>query len=108
MSNLVTLIKYNILNSFPIISKLNKKKNHSTKALVGLAVLAFLAIFAFITIYMCMIESLFAQAGHSDLILLMGITMSSLMIFFTNFFIYAYCKKAWYIKFVFLFFRFHF
>lgn len=84
MSNLVTLIKYNILNSFPIISKLNKKKNHSTKALVGLAVLAFLAIFAFITIYMCMIEGLFAQSGHSDLILLMGITMSSLMIFFTN------------------------
>ena len=84
MSNLKTLIKYNLLNSFPIISKLNKKKNYSTKALVGLALLAFLGIFAFITVYMLLIESLFAQAGHPDLILLMGITVSSLMIFFTN------------------------
>lgn len=84
MSNLKTLIKYNLLNSFPIISKLNKKKNYSTKALVGLALLAFFGIFAFITVYMLLIESLFAQAGHPDLIILMGITVSSLMIFFTN------------------------
>jgi len=84
MNSLVSLLKYNLLNSFPIINKLNKKKNKSTKGLFALCALIYLLMFIFIVIYMFMFMSIFNEAGRPEIILLMGVTISSIMVFFTN------------------------
>ena len=89
MSNLKSLIKYNLLNSFPIINKLinnklNKKKNKSIIFITTIFIILFLIIFALLTLYLVLFESIFAQAGHPEVVLLMAITISAVMVFFTN------------------------
>lgn len=80
MTNLWLLIKTSLLDSFPIINKLRKKRK--SQALLLACILVYLLIFLGITIYMLMFAGLFKDANEPQLILMMGVVFGAVLIFF--------------------------
>ena len=84
MSNLMTLIKYSLINRLHL-NKLFKKNNKATGiAFVGVALLIGLGILVLATLYMSLLGMAYAESGVVDIILLMGISLSGIMCLFMN------------------------
>lgn len=81
MRSFLLLLKTNLMMTFPFLGPLRKKKK-SSKALPLIAGVIFLLVFAFITLYLTLFATMFKQAGEPELILVMGISVTGLMIFF--------------------------
>lgn len=84
ISNVTSIVKVSLLNSFPFINKFNKKSNKKVKALIAIGSLLYLAIFAFITLYMFLFGTMFSEIDKLELMLYLGISMSVLIVFFSN------------------------
>lgn len=80
MTNLWLLIKTSLLDSFPIINKLKKKRK--AQALLFLCIFIYLLIFVGITAYMLSFAMLFSQANEPQLLLMMSVVFGAIFIFF--------------------------
>ncbi len=85
MNNIKLLLKYTLINSLGI-NKLKKKKNGEERSIgLGLMIgLIYLAIFAFVTLYMFMFIEIYKEIGTPDEIFFLIITISSLICFITT------------------------
>lgn len=80
MNSFLLLLKTNILTTFPFLGS-KKKKKFSEKVLPFVIILIYLLVFAFITFYLYIFANLFKEANSPTLILVMGVSVTGLMIF---------------------------
>ena len=85
MNSIKLLLKYTLINSLGI-NKLKKKKNGEQRNIgLGLMVgLIYLAIFAFVTLYMFMFIEIYKEVGTPDEIFFLITTISSIICFITT------------------------
>lgn len=84
MSNLGILIKCNLINNLNI-NKINKRFNKKGKIGIGaLIIIVYLVILALVTLYMLNFGNIFHMTGNDNYLFLLGIVLSSLMIFIST------------------------
>lgn len=80
MNNLKGLIKINFLSSFPFLNKFKKK----FKSILALGVLLYSFIFIIVTMYLLAFAKMFSEANKTEIILYMGISLTSILILISN------------------------